>query len=594
MQVTLRGRKTKGVVVALRDQASSKFGLRSSRLLLPVLAVIERGFVERELVALMHWVSQNYWATMGEVLNTVLPQGMCGYRPRLHHVVDTSQLVVCDTTPGASFPAFAESRFAVLCSCRTAQRAEIVGSFVEARIIHGAVLVLLPQEKSGQWWSWLAERFGQNLVEYHSGLSPAQLKRAWRHVRTAERPLVVGVRSAVFAPVRHLAGIVVVDEHSRVYKEGRHPRYHARDVAIARAKVVGCPVLLCDRTPSAETYFNLRAGTYSWLERPAATGTRQASFIVDMHAHRGRIFSLRLEQELVRALDSGIAILYVNRRGLSRHVACQDCGNVLTCVQCGVPLVLEADQTVGCGMCGRVRAAPEQCPACNGTRFQFRAPGIELVAREVQRIAPTAGVTQVSADTGEPIPGKTGSAVVGTLALLSRTWPAITRLVAAVCFDYDLVVPDFRARERAFQTLYELERRARQLSSRLVVQTWRPDDPAVRAAIEQDPVWFLEQELESRRQLGFPPARRLALIEFRSRDLRQAQRQAERIARLVSKMRGVDVLGPVPVVKRAGSVASRLLVRFDFSNQLDRFFSRSRLESRGVEVMVDVDPLEVV
>ncbi len=585
VQVTLRGRKVQGIVTEIIKESEVKKTL-------PVLKLLERSLVSQQLLLLFRRVAKYYWARLGEVLKVALPPNIGAYRTRRTRDVDTSQLVVCeDATDRSSVSEvrFQDNRFRVFFTFAVALNST-VEEFLQVRGRQGGVIILLPIEKLRDWKSCLHSRFGQRVVEYHHEMSEAQRKRAWQQIRNQHNPLVLGVRSAVFVPVQRLSGVVVVEEHSPRFKEERHPAYHARDVAIARARVAECPVLLCDYTPSLETWYNLKAGVYVPLGTAIAGDHSARVFVVDMNLHREGLFSERLRREMAKALEGGSVILYMNRQGLSRYVVCTECGCVLQCKQCNIPLVLYADQTMVCSLCGAKVPAPECCPNCQGYCFELRAPGIEMLVREVRKLFPRARVEKVSERGKLPsaLPAEPGTVFVGAQALLYRSWPSTTRLVAAVRFDYDLMLPDFRSQERAFQTLYEMVYRAKALGSKLLVQTWRPDNPAVRCAVEQDLTGFLEQELQAREQIGFPPVKRLALIELSGKNER-ACRHAERVSALLSQYPGLDTLGPVSV--RSGLY--RLLVKIPRSTSLDRLITPDQLSTPGVEVRVDIDPMRL-
>ncbi len=587
VRVPLRGKPVKGLVMCLRDKSPVRRPL-------PVEKVVERELVGPELMKLILWVRGYYWARLGEVLSLALPRGICGYKPRKTDSEARGEVLALRTvSPSAVSAGVVFDRFKVYFSGRGQDRLELATSFIRSARKHGPVLVLLPEVELKDWLPGLCGVFGPDIAEYHAGLRESQRKQVWRRIRAGKHGVVVGVRSVVFAPVEKLGGVVVLDGHDKVYKEERRPRFHARDTAIARAGMAGCPVLLCDRTPSAETWLNLKTGTYSCLEKPGAGSGRSGAFVVDMRRHRDELFSARLVRELRQVQDRGTAILYVNRRGVSRHVVCQECGKVLECPECGIPLLLTVDKTVSCRYCGQIRAAPEACPECRGTRFRFRAPGVDMVAREVNHRFPGMQVLRITGDSVAQSATGNGKAIVGTRALFSQRWPDDTRLVAAVCFDYDLILPDFRSRERAFQRLFEMERRARMLGARLVVQTWRPDDPAVRSGVSQDPAGFLDQELELRQELEFPPFKRLVLIEFHGTSEAKVRRHAGWVGLLVNRVPGVEAIGPVAVRGKTG-IVWRLLVKTARNRQLDQVLDRTKLEARGIRTRIDVDPLEIV
>jgi primosomal protein N' (replication factor Y) len=584
VEVILRGRPVKGIVLEARDQTQVPDTLEVRRL-------VDPGLVGAELLGLLRWVAGYYWSSMGETLNMVMPRGICGYRPRK---TAGAQAVMPAMTASAGREVRHAARpgFRVVCSARDQGREGLVAGFVHEARRRGPVLVLLPDAQLAEWLPQLVGVLGSDVVEYHAGLSVTERKQAWLRIRRGEHGVVVGTRAAVFAPVDGLAGVVVVDGHEQVFKEERHPMFHARDVAVARARMAESPVLLCDRTPSAETWLNLDTGMYQWLEPPDAPGRRSVSYVADMRRHRSELLSPRLVRELEQA-GSGVAVLYVNRRDVSRHVACADCGRVLECAKCGIPLVLTGAGQLRCAVCGETVPAPESCPECQGTDFRFKAPGVELVAAEVKRGFPDRNVVRVTKESAGALPGEPGTVIVGTRALLSRPWPAATEVVAAVCFDYELILPDFRARERAFQVLFRLETLARRHGAHMVVQTWRPDDPAVVFGLGLDTAGFMKQEMEGRRELCFPPFRRLALLEFESREPVKARNAAVRVARAVGRAQGADAVGPVELPGRRRGKVWRLLVRTGRRQRLDRVLEPESLEARGVEVRVDVDPLNV-
>jgi primosomal protein N' (replication factor Y) len=403
--------------------------------------------------------------------------------------------------------------------------------------------------------------------------------------------LIIGVRSAVFAPVPDLAAMVVVDEQEKAYKEERHPRFHARDVAVVRCHLVGCPLLMTASHPSAETWFNLGSGAYAGCPQLTFRYEPPASRVVDMRRHRGAVVSPALGVELGRANAEGrTAVLYLNRKGLSRHVACRDCGAVLGCPDCGVPLTLSTAGRVACRYCGSSAAAPESCQCCRGGEFSYGAPGIEMVRREVIRLLP--GIEPITIDADSPLSqAAAGAVLIGTRSLLGAVWPGPVGVVAALSADDDLYRPDFRVREQAFGTLAALARRSAAVGARLIVQTRRPDEPVISAALSGDVPGFLNAELASRREHGFPPFRRLATIEFAGPGAAVAT-HAGRIARRLGRERGVDVLGPVFVPGRGP--AHRLLVKIPRGRRLDRLVALSELNAPGVRARVDVDPLEVM
>ncbi|MFO7638802.1 MAG: primosomal protein N' [bacterium] len=579
VEVRLRQRKVRGLVVGF--PASSKVsGVK------PVERLVERELLGPDLLRLADWVSGYHCCPRGEALALVLPRGVAGRQRR------------GEPGPGsmdAVRPVGESPGFGVEVDTGRAGRLELVTGFLEGALRRGGAILLLPEGQLGGWLSELRCRFGEALAEYHSRLGLTALKRTWREIRGGRRRLVVGVCSAVFAPLGTLAGIAVVDAHDPVFKVERYPRYNARDVAVVRARMAGCPVLLSDPLPAAETWHSVSTGQYRLRGSLPEPRRYPASYIVDMRRSRERVFSARLRRELEQLPAGASAVLYVNRKGLSRHVACVECGSALECPDCRLPVSLTAGRLLSCAWCGNSRPAPEACPVCGGTAFDLRAAGVELVARELGRMFPEREVVKVESsrfrpdregETGRGSRFPAGALAVGTRTLLGLVWPNPVGLVAAVNFDYELSVPEYHVRERAFAALATLVTRAESAGAKLVVQTRRPDEPVIDAGLSRDVAGFMAGELGLRQEAGLPPWQRLAVIEVGDGNRGAVLTQAGRIARALSGRRGVEVVGPA----EAPGQRVRLLVRFPRGRSLGTLLDRSLLRQGHLRVRVDVDP----
>jgi primosomal protein N' (replication factor Y) len=254
--------------------------------------------------------------------------------------------------------------------------------------------------------------------------------------------------------------------------------------------------------------------------------------------------------------------------------------------------VLFSGGNLCCRYCGRTEAAPEACPACGSPDFRFRVPGIEMAAREVSRLLPDARVVTVVTESVQRHSPEPGSMLVGTRAILGAPWPEQVKVVAALSVDADLCLPDFRAREWTFQVLSAFSRRAAEHGATFVVQTRRPDDLAVQCASTGEVARFLDQELKLREELGFPPCRRLALVDLSGGSRSKAEKRGEWLSRRLGVVPGVEALGPVPAHGRADVV--QVLIKLDRSVRLDRLVTLTQLEADGVRAKVDIDPLETV
>ncbi len=607
VQVRLRGKKVKGLVLAVVGRSPVARTLTVERL-------IEAQLVPEQLLHLLRWVGAYYFGRTGEVLGLALPRGVCGYGIRRRAGAQGQRLserapAAVSDLPRSSF--VYEPSFAVYVHVNRGAGDEAVTGFIAQGLGRGTVIALMPESEIDAWAETLRSRFSTEPVVYGGDRKASERKRVWRELRSAQHRLILGVRSAVFAPVPDLAGILVLAEHEKVLKEERHPRFNARDVAVARARLADCPVLLCDPTPSAETWLNLRTGQYRMVQSPAAKPEVESpksafaispfplvipaplpdTIVVDMRKHGDELLAPVLANALkeAHAADKS-AVLYINRRGLSRYVVCRECDSPLSCPDCAVSYVLFAGGELRCPYCGRSGTAPEACPACGSHEFRFRVPGVEMAAQEVLRLLPGARVATVVTESGRLAAVEPGTFTVGTRALLSFPWPDRLSVVAALSVDTDLCLPDFRARERTFQVLSELSRRAGERGAMLVLQTRRPDDPAVQCAVSGEVERFLDRELKQREELQFPPYRRLALIELTARSGASAFQRGERLCRMLSKAQGVEALGPVPVRGKANTV--QVMVKLVRNVRLDRLVTLAQLETDGVKARVDIDPLE--
>jgi primosomal protein N' (replication factor Y) len=271
---------------------------------------------------------------------------------------------------------------------------------------------------------------------------------------------------------------------------------------------------------------------------------------------------------------------------------CRDCGSPLSCPNCAVSYVLFSGGSLYCRYCGQTGAAPETCPACGSPDFRFRVPGIEMAAREVNGLLPDAKVVTVMTESVPQTAVEPGAFIIGTRALLGFRWPERVRVVAALSVDADLCLPDFRARERTFQVISALSRRAAEHRATLVLQTRRPDDTAVQCAATGEGARFLDQELKLRKELEFPPYRRLALVELSARSASKAAKRGEWLCRRLGGVQGVEALGPVSVRGRANTV--QVMVKVARNVRLDRLVTVAQLEADGVRAKVDIDPLDTV
>jgi primosomal protein N' (replication factor Y) len=428
-------------------------------------------------------------------------------------------------------------------------------------------------------------RFPGRVAVLHSGLSPTQAWAAWWRARRGEADVVVGPRSAVFAPLERVGLVVVDEEHEPAYKQAdNQPRYHARAVALALGELTGAPVVLGSATPDVVTALAAehgrltRLGLEERIERSGAARPRAAVEVVDMRAElragNRSVFSGALRAGLEETLAAGQqAILFLNRRGAATVVECRTCGQPVRCTHCGTPFTLhtqEGGTLLLCHHCNRRRGMPRTCPACRSASIRSLGLGTERLASEVAAAFPQARVLRWDHDTAPTVTAHArlleafergeGDVLVGTqMVAKGLDLPGVV-LVGAVLADIGLNVPDYRAPERAFQLLTQVAGRAGRASlpGRAIIQTYQPEHYAVQAAAAQDYGAFYQQELLHRRAHGYPPFGRLVRLLFTHTDQRHARQEATRMANALRHaiaswdIAGSDVVGPAPAFPPRG------------------------------------------
>ncbi len=406
-------------------------------------------------------------------------------------------------------------------------------------------------------------------VVWHSHLSEGERLDGWLALATGAARVVVGARSAVFAPVHNLRLIVVDEEHEPAYKQDETPRYHGRDVAVYRAKLNCALCLLGSATPSLESYANAQAGKYGLLELRQRVDDRQLPHInvVDMRVEIMRSRGLTtLSQQLVHAMQLRFerkeqTILFINRRGYSSSMLCTECGHVEECLHCSIALTYHRnDETLRCHLCGDQRAAPMVCPQCRSPKIRWKGLGTQRVEEAVRRVLPRACIERMDTDTmakknrfrevlGQFRTGKI-DVLVGTQMIgKGLDFPNVT-LVGLVDADISMHIPDFRANERTFQLLVQVAGRSGRgdRAGEVVVQTFTPQAEAIQFSRHADFAGFAAAELKLRRDFKYPPFRHLIQHRLRGKSPEKLKFFSEQWAKRVEQALGnrVELRGPSP------------------------------------------------
>ncbi|HHU86920.1 MAG TPA: primosomal protein N', partial [Peptococcaceae bacterium] len=414
-------------------------------------------------------------------------------------------------------------------------------------------------------------RFGRKVAVLHSALSDRERYVQWLRVKSGEAPIVLGTRSAVFAPLPRPGLFVIDEEHETTYKQEDHLRYHAREVAIKRAQLTGAVVLLGSATPSLES--RLKAGkglVYRLLELPHRIDHKPLPEVkvVDMrreikNGNRG-IFSQALTEAVNLRLDRGEQILlFLNRRGYATIVVCRECGLVLKCPRCDISLTYHLDNRLRCHYCNHTIPAPGRCPGCSSRYISHFGTGTQKVEEEAKRLFERAGIVRMDSDTTtrkgshERIlksfrEGKADILIGTQMIAKGLDLPKVT-LVGVINADTTLHMPDFRAAERTFQLLTQVAGRSGRgdLPGEVLIQTYSPDHYSITAAAAHDYEGFYKNEMRVRRALGYPPFSHLALLLFTHEDEDEAKKgaflaQEFFVKELLNAGGQIDLLGPAP------------------------------------------------
>ena len=472
------------------------------------------------------------------------------------------------------------------------------------------------------------ERFGAMVAMAHSAQNVSERWAAWNASLSGQARILLGPRSALFAPIHDLGLIVVDEEHDPAYKQEESIRYQARDLAVVLARHSSCPIVLGSATPSAESFANARAGRYRLLQLRRRINDRPmaAVEIVDLRreprppAEEGAPTPVPLSAPLVDALKAtaaagGQSLVFINRRGYHSFLNCHLCGNVLSCPDCSVSMTFHLrDRSLRCHYCGNYSRAPDLCPACHGFGLQGQGFGTERLAAALAKILPAARIERMDSDTS-----RRKGARSSILAALSRgeidilvgtqmitkgfDFPGVT-LMGVVMADMSLNLPDFRSAERTFQLLTQAAGRAGRGTEpgRVVIQTFAPHHYSIRAAEHQDYARFMRRELDLRRELGYPPFCRLAMVRIEGADAAAVERLAAAAASSLGRAAALRVLGPAPapIERIAQRYRWQLMVKAASWSQMRDPLIALRDELAGgaeraeIQLTIDIDPVHML
>lgn len=626
VQVMLGRRKMVGFVVGMYpepEESESPYTIKD------ILKVTDPepvfGDAEMEMGS---WMADFYRCSLGEALSVIIPGGK---KDLSLPAFDTDDIV--DAAAHDLTSAQQEAIEAICSGVHThcylfgvtgSGKTEVFLQAAERVIAQGKQVIYLVPEitLTHQLSRQVMKRFSGQVAILHSGLTPQQRLREWLRIRRGEVSLIIGARSAIFAPCLELGLVIIDEEHENSYKSGSSPRYHARQIAMHRVMRDGGVLVMGSATPSLEAWNLMEQGSLKRLVLPVRVsgGSMPKISIVDVRHEQSAISGL-LRDRISAVLKRGKqVILFLNRRGFSYFFHCRSCGYEMHCDRCSVSLTYHRESHMMiCHYCGYKRRPVEVCPDCQSLDVGYSGFGTELVEQEVRALFPSARIARLDTDSVRQkgmIKTTLDELRKGNLDILLGTQmvakglnlPGV-ELVGIVLADSGLHLPDFRAQERTFSLIVQVAGRAGRFSDHgeVLVQTYRPENRAILLAARQDLVTFYQEELEIRRLTKFPPCTRISRLVFRAKSEQKVADEAVRMAELLEqaialepeRYAGVDLLGPVecPLAKIADNSRWHLIIRSQTLRALHAITALAELNFTpvsGLYLEIDIDPVNLL
>ena len=464
-------------------------------------------------------------------------------------------------------------------------------------------------------------RFGEKVAVLHSGLSDGEKYDEWRKIERGEAKVVVGARSAVFAPLKNIGIIIIDEEHEATYKQDVNPRYHARDIAIWRGAFHHCPVILGSATPSLESRARAQKKVYEFLlltERAVKNASLPSVEVLDFRQEYGKGGSANFTQKLLEKVEDRIkkgeqVVLLLNRRGFSSFMMCRECGFVLECPNCDISLTLHMDtHSMRCHYCGHEEGIPKTCGSCHSREIRYYGTGTQKVEKELQDLLPSARILRMDVDTTrkkgaheqilEQFGAHEADVLLGTQMIAKGLDFENVTLVGVLNADTSLNLPDFRASERTFQLITQVAGRAGrgEKLGEVLIQTYNPEHYAIRLAALQDFEAFYRKEMSLRHLAGYPPYFYTVQITVAHKDESIAARKIFEIFKILRGALGKEtmILGPSPksVARVKNQFLYQIIIKYKFEDKLQVVLQEILQETQkeslsGLMVAIDNDPL---
>lgn len=613
-------RKLTGFIIDLVAEAPAEYEIKE------IIRVIDKEVLYgEETITLARWLADYYLCSHGQALSLMIPTGRKESEIPALSFSDEYSSTPIHTLSAEQAEAIATIKTGgpgiyYLHGVTGSGKSEVYLQIAESVIASGkSVIYLVPEiTLTHQLAELVRDRFAGNVAVLHSALTPSQRLREWKKIHNDEVSLVIGARSAVFAPFNNLGLIIIDEEHENSYKSGSTPRYHARQVAQHRVQQNSGILLMGSATPSLEAYRLMHESkliTAIRLRERVAGGTLPAVEVVDMK-YENHLISRRLSSEIQRTLAAGRqVILFLNRRGFSYYFHCDSCGYELSCPHCAVALTYhKRKHTMICHYCGYQSRPVQTCPSCNSVDVSYSGFGTEMVEQEVASLFQTARIARLDTDSTQK-KGELAATIdafrKGEIDILLGTqmvakglnFPKVD-LVGIVNADSGLNIPDFRSQERTFSLLVQVSGRAGRYSAdgRVIIQTHNPENPAIAYALAGDVDGYYQTELAVRKETGFPPYTRLVNLVLRGRRLETVEAEVAVLSELLeahSEALGVQLLvaNACPLEKIASNWRYHILLSSERGAALHHLLSAVLAvytPPSSIYLEVDLDPLQLL
>lgn len=636
-EIMFGNKKTQGFIINISDKIPESCPVEPSKIK-PIKRVIDKEpLFGKELIEMANWIARYYLCTLGEAVFSMIPSGRrdssaggFGFeeevgKQKKNELSEEQKLAVEEILKSRCGSITSEkisdtSLFHYLYGPTGSGKTEVFLSLAEKILETGkGVIYLVPEiGLTAQVVQAVSERFGNTAAVLHSGLTPSQRLSEWHRIMHKEARVVVGARSAVFAPVPDLGLIIIDEEHDGSYKSGNNPRYHARQVAMHRCTKLKIPLLMGSATPSVEAWYGMQNGSIKrhLLTKRLAGGQMPHISCIDLSYYPGDgCISKPLEDAINKTLSKGHqTILFLNRRGFTHFFRCNQCGYELVCKNCSVPLTYhKAENRLRCHYCGWSTYPPESCPQCGSLDIGSSGFGTEYIEAETRAKFPNARIVRLDTDilknkeelieTLEDFKNGKYDIMLGTqMVAKGLNFPKL-ELVGVILADAGLHMPDFRAGERTFSLITQVAGRAGRYfpDGKVIVQTYSPGKGPVLYACQNRIEDFYGSELAEREMLDFPPFSRLLRLVFRSFNKGLAAETARDAVKILADgaPHGMEIIGPAecPIEKINSSWRYQILLKGSSIIPLQTAARKLLFDythNQNVYIEYDVDPVSLL